>query len=115
MLHLFDAIIILTTFVLEFVLKGRELELASLLIVLRLWRLVKLVGGESGALVLPVRTNLPCQGVAVGVGEVEESDAKALDETRRELKGMIVALSQAKEENQQLWQRIAALDPHATT
>lgn len=46
-LHLFDAFIIVTTFILEVVLKGREQELASLLIILRLWRLVKLVGGES--------------------------------------------------------------------
>lgn len=45
-LHLFDAIIILATFVLEVVLKGKERELASLLVVLRLWRLVKLVGGS---------------------------------------------------------------------
>lgn len=44
--HLFDAVIILTTFVLEAVLKGRERELAGLLIVLRLWRLIKLVGGK---------------------------------------------------------------------
>ncbi|KAJ6547461.1 hypothetical protein B0H19DRAFT_269257 [Mycena capillaripes] len=47
-LHLFDAFIIITTFVLEIVLKGREQELAGLLIILRLWRLVKLVGGEHG-------------------------------------------------------------------
>ena len=45
-LHIFDAIIILTTFVLEVVLKGKERELAGLLIILRLWRLLKLVGGE---------------------------------------------------------------------
>jgi hypothetical protein len=45
-LHLFDAFIILTTFILEVVLRGREQELASLLIILRLWRLVKLVGGD---------------------------------------------------------------------
>lgn len=44
-LHLFDAFVILTTFILEVVLRGRERELASLLIILRLWRLVKLVGG----------------------------------------------------------------------
>ena len=46
-LHLFDSLIIVTTFVLEVILKGRERELAGLLIVLRLWRLVKLVGGQS--------------------------------------------------------------------
>lgn len=44
-LHLFDALVIVGTFILEFVLKGRERELAGLLIILRLWRLVKLVGG----------------------------------------------------------------------
>ena len=46
-LHVFDAIIILTTFALEVFLKGRERELVGLLIVLRLWRLVKLVGGQG--------------------------------------------------------------------
>ena len=46
-LHFFDAIVIVTTFVLEVVLRGRERELASLLIILRLWRLVKLVGGKN--------------------------------------------------------------------
>ena len=45
-LHLFDSIIIITTFVLEVVLRGKEQELAGLLVVLRLWRLVKLVGGN---------------------------------------------------------------------
>jgi len=44
-LHLFDALIILTTFVLEIVLRGKEQEVAGLLIILRLWRLIKLVGG----------------------------------------------------------------------
>ena len=42
-LHLFDAIIIMTTFVLEVILRGKERELAGLLIVLHLWRLLKLV------------------------------------------------------------------------
>lgn len=45
-LHLFDATIIVVTFVLELILRGKERELAGLLIVLRLWRLVKLVGGK---------------------------------------------------------------------
>ena len=46
-LHLFDAVVVLATFVLEVVLRGRERELAGLLVLLRLWRLVKLVGGAS--------------------------------------------------------------------
>lgn len=48
--HLFDAFIIAVTFILEAILKGREQELAGLLIILRLWRLVKLVGGELSSL-----------------------------------------------------------------
>lgn len=46
-LHLFDGVIIVTTFMLEAVLKGRERELAGLLVIFRLWRLVKLVGGKG--------------------------------------------------------------------
>ena len=44
-LHFFDAAVIVTTLVLEFALRGKERELAELLIVLRLWRLVKVVEG----------------------------------------------------------------------
>ncbi|KAF9264787.1 hypothetical protein L218DRAFT_1076238 [Marasmius fiardii PR-910] len=88
-LHLFDAFIILTTFVLEVVLKGRERELASLLIVLRLWRLIKLIGG-----------------VAVGAGEIGEGDAKELAETQRHLSDMRSQLIVLKEENQRLRARL---------
>ncbi|KAI9274207.1 hypothetical protein BY458DRAFT_539499 [Sporodiniella umbellata] len=42
-LHLFDATVVTTTFVLEFVLKGKEREVAGLLIVFRLWRVVKVI------------------------------------------------------------------------
>lgn len=45
-LHLLDAAVILVTFVIEVFLRGRERELASLLILFRLWRLVKLVSGR---------------------------------------------------------------------
>ncbi|KAL0569010.1 hypothetical protein V5O48_012962 [Marasmius crinis-equi] len=82
-LHLFDALIILATFVLEVALKGRERELASLLIVLRLWRLIKLVGG-----------------VAIGAGEIGEGDAKELAETRvqvEDLKRQLYVISQKNE------------------
>ncbi|KAH9952182.1 hypothetical protein B0H21DRAFT_17404 [Amylocystis lapponica] len=92
-LHLFDAIVILTTFVLEVVLRGRERELASLLIILRLWRLVKLV-----------------QGIAVSAGEFEEQDARLLEETRQELEGVIVALAEARDENAKLRARVAHLE-----
>lgn len=44
--HLLDATVIVGTFTFEVILRGKERELASLLILLRLWRLVKLVGGK---------------------------------------------------------------------
>jgi len=90
--HDFDAIIIVTTFVLEVFLKGRERELASLLIVLRLWRLVKLVGG-----------------IAVGAGELEEDTAKDLAELGREHGRTKRELSAVQEENKQLRLRLASL------
>ncbi|KAG0197452.1 hypothetical protein BGX28_009060 [Mortierella sp. GBA30] len=43
-LHLVDAVIIITSFTLEIILKGAEQELTNLLIVFRLWRVVKLTG-----------------------------------------------------------------------
>lgn len=45
--HLFDAFVIITSFIMDVVLRGRERELAGLLILLRLWRLIKLVGGAK--------------------------------------------------------------------
>ena len=45
--HLFDAFVIISSFIMDVVLHGRERELAGLLILLRLWRLVKLVGGAD--------------------------------------------------------------------
>jgi len=92
-LHLFDAVVIVTTFVLEVVLRGKERELASLLIILRLWRLVKLVGG-----------------IAVGAGDLEEETVKALLETRQELEDKNKALAEARDENQRLRNRITWLE-----
>ncbi|BGP14535.1 hypothetical protein JCM10213v2_002484 [Rhodosporidiobolus nylandii] len=42
-LHCFDALVVIVAFVLEIVLKGAEKDVASLVIILRLWRLVKLL------------------------------------------------------------------------
>lgn len=88
-LHLFDAVIIVTTFTLEFILGGREEELAGLLVILRLWRLVKLVGG-----------------VAVGVDELEATTVEALIDTRRELEKTKLELATALEDNSKLRQRL---------
>ncbi|KAF8350795.1 hypothetical protein F5887DRAFT_940932 [Amanita rubescens] len=92
-LHVFDALIIISTFSLEFLLKGRERELVGLLIALRLWRLVKLVGG-----------------VAVGAGELGEEEAKEFAETKKELAKTTAALRAVSEENETLKRKIAALE-----
>jgi len=89
-LHIFDAIIIVTTFVLEVILKGRERELAGLLIILRLWRLLKLIGG-----------------VAVGAGELAEDTYKELARVKRELEQTRSALTRAQDENQEFRARLA--------
>ncbi|KAJ7452525.1 hypothetical protein B0H11DRAFT_1927466 [Mycena galericulata] len=85
-LHLFDAFIIITTFVLEVLLRGKEQELAGLLVILRLWRLVKLVGDP---------------GVSVGVGEIDEADAIRASEAEEELAAV-------KKENADLRARLEA-------
>jgi voltage-gated hydrogen channel 1 len=56
--HILDATVIAGTFTLEVILRGKERELASLLILLRLWRLVKLVGGKPRPIVKQFTSNL---------------------------------------------------------
>jgi len=89
-LHLFDAAVILTTFILEVILRGKERELAGLLIILRLWRLVKLVGG-----------------IAVGAGELSEETEKKLAEVQEQLLDAQKQLQQATEENIALRSRLS--------
>jgi hypothetical protein len=97
-LHLFDALVIVTTFVLEIVLRGRERELAALLVVLRLWRLVKLVAG-----------------VAIGSAELEEETSRKLAETEDELKRVEDKLSAALRTNEELKRRLSHFeDPESS-
>ncbi|KAF8636571.1 hypothetical protein AX17_003382 [Amanita inopinata Kibby_2008] len=93
LLHIFDSFIIITTFVLEAILKGREREFAGLLIVLRLWRLVKLVGG-----------------IAVGAGELEEEEAKQFAETKRLLEETRMELAAVRNENAGLKRRLSVIE-----
>jgi len=107
--HLFDLIVIVVTFVLEVVLRGGERELAGLLIVFRLWRLVKLVGGEC-SLWLYTTSLLNCAsqflGIAVGTNELGEEDTQEL---MKELEDTKKNLSETLEENQRLRARLTAL------
>ncbi|KAG1768346.1 hypothetical protein EDD22DRAFT_872758 [Suillus occidentalis] len=84
-LHLFDTAIIVTTFVLEFVLKGRQRELAGLLII-------------------------PSSALPVGAAELGEETAQELEDTKRQLEGTTTALAKAREENRKLRGRVAWLE-----
>lgn len=86
----FDLPYRLQTFVLEVVLKGREREVAGLLIVLRLWRIVKLVGG-----------------VAVGAGELAEAQSKEFGEVKAELDRTREQLAALQRDNTDLRRRTA--------
>jgi hypothetical protein len=46
-LHLFDALVIVGSFIIEILLKGKAEELAALVIILRFWRIVKLTEGKQ--------------------------------------------------------------------
>jgi len=91
--HLFDAVIIVITFVLEFILRGKERELAALLVLFRLWRLIKLVGG-----------------IAVGAGEVGEERDKQNAELRARVHEQSKELERLHTENADLRQRLNITD-----
>lgn len=67
-LHLLDAIIIVTSFLMEIFLRGTAEELTSLLIIFRLWRVVKLTGT-----------------VAIEVSEQDDAHVEALEARIRSL------------------------------
>ncbi|RIA93914.1 hypothetical protein C1645_761306 [Glomus cerebriforme] len=50
-LHCFDAIIVITTFLLDFSLSGKQREVAGLLILFRLWRLIKVLSTVAVGLI----------------------------------------------------------------
>ncbi|CAB4408676.1 unnamed protein product [Rhizophagus irregularis] len=86
-LHLFDAGIIITTFLLDFFLKGKQREVAGLLILFRLWRLIKALST-----------------VAVGIIEYDEDKVDNLKsqviQLKEELKILLTEIDKmAKEEN----------------
>lgn len=100
---------------LEVILKGKERELAGLLIILRLWRLLKLVGGKTllcHSVGLTLNGPFPA-GVAVGAGEIGEDTIKELARVKGELGETRLALTQARDENQTLRDNVARLEAQA--
>ncbi|KAL7332189.1 hypothetical protein PS15p_204268 [Mucor circinelloides] len=81
-LHVFDATVVITTLVLEVGLKGKEREVAGLLIILRLWRVVKII--EAAIL------------------SVSFAHAEELEELRASYAELEAKYKQEQEKNQQL-------------
>ncbi|KAG0165796.1 hypothetical protein DFQ28_008370 [Apophysomyces sp. BC1034] len=82
-LHVFDLIVVLTTFTLDVVLHGKEREVVGLLIVLRLWRIVKVA-----------------DAVIVGISYKNEQENVRLHEELTEIRAAYAALeTQFKQEH----------------
>ncbi|CAG8511607.1 12926_t:CDS:2 [Acaulospora morrowiae] len=85
-IHLFDASVVIMTFLLELSLKGKEREVAGLLIVFRFWRLIKVLSS-----------------VAVGLGEYDEEKVeeleKKIEELEGELKSLLITVDQISKED----------------
>ena len=88
--HALDAAIVIVSLVLELVLKGVERETLSLLVVFRLWRLVRIMH-------------------AVSV-ELEMQHDEALQRHHAEMEALAAQLDAARAEVRQLQGRVAALE-----
>ncbi|KAH7107532.1 hypothetical protein BKA62DRAFT_683665 [Auriculariales sp. MPI-PUGE-AT-0066] len=84
-LHFIDATVLIVTAVFELALSGPAKEVAGLVIIFRLWRIVRLAGGFTG--------------VAVGVSKLSQGE---ISELERELEDTKRELVEAKQEIQQL-------------
>lgn len=88
--HALDAAIVVTSLVLELVLKGIERETLSLLVVFRLWRLVRIMHAVSEGL--------------------ELRHEEALEAHHAEMEALAAQLAAARAEVRQLQGRVAALE-----
>ncbi|ORX51536.1 hypothetical protein DM01DRAFT_1079497 [Hesseltinella vesiculosa] len=90
-LHVFDVVVVVSTFVLEIVLRGKEREVAGLLIILRLWRIVKVM-----------------EAVVVGLSLSNDEEVERLQHELDSLKDSYAALTkelaQQRQENESLKQ-----------
>lgn len=108
--HLFDAFVIISSFILDVVLRGRERELAGLLVLLRLWRLIKLVGGAKYCL-LGRSTHSPPAGVAAGFDELTEDLTHKLHRAEAEVRAKTVELEEAHAKIAQLQAKLDSYQP----
>lgn len=99
---------------LELTLKGREEEFAALLILLRFWRIVKLVEGKTSSTIPSHKywfkgwSPLKWLGVAVGAGEFNEEMAEELATTKANLLQVQNDLLASRSEADRLRRRLEA-------
>jgi len=91
--HILDAAVVLATFAVEVALHGQKRDVAGLVIMLRLWRLVKLVSN-----------------VAVATGDIEEVQERKLRDSLQELSRTREELMATREEVKELRKRLAIVD-----
>ncbi|KAI9358792.1 hypothetical protein BD770DRAFT_442993 [Pilaira anomala] len=88
-LHVFDAFVVIMSVVLEVGLRGKEREVAGLLIIFRLWRIVKVV-----------------ESVIKSVSFTHEEELESLKEAYKELESK---LKMQEEKNQELLNKLSQL------
>ncbi|KAI8583917.1 hypothetical protein K450DRAFT_220585 [Umbelopsis ramanniana AG] len=100
-MHNLDAAVVITTFILEIILKGKEREVAGLLIVFRLWRIIKIM--EAVAMGVSISETSSVDNVTAQLNKerqrrqeleqlLEQECAKreALEQENEKLKGNVV-------------------------
>jgi hypothetical protein len=107
--HLLDALIIIMNFAILF-LRGPGQEIGGLIVLLRLWRLVKLLGGKSATLCLSY-THLSISGVATGVEGLNETLQYNLECAEKELAVKVQQLAEAQQTIEDLQRKLNATQP----
>ncbi|KAL9537923.1 hypothetical protein MBANPS3_011344 [Mucor bainieri] len=84
-LHVFDAAVVTTTLVLEVGLKGKEREVAGLLIILRLWRVVKII--EAAILSVSYAHEEELEDLRASYAELEAKYKQEVEKNQQLLEG----------------------------
>ncbi|KAK4520095.1 uncharacterized protein ATC70_008225 [Mucor velutinosus] len=84
-LHVFDAAVVATTLVLEVGLKGKEREIAGLLIILRLWRVVKII--EAAILSVSFAHQEELEALRASYAELEAKYKQEVEKNQQLLEG----------------------------
>ncbi|KAI8388384.1 uncharacterized protein BYT42DRAFT_611437 [Radiomyces spectabilis] len=93
MLHIFDITVVTATFVMEIILRGKEREVAGLLIILRLWRVVKV-------------TEAVAMGVSFSNHERNEALKDELEKSRHACEALEKELAKERRQRQLLEEQI---------